>query len=202
MITEDKKPDSGLLIDLFSKNQNAARKLQIPPIEQEHRYSKRQRVEDDGPIDHDLMAALGFGKNRQRNNNVENDVKRTEHVTTIGDYLRSVTTFPPIPKEDNHVGALHSPISIERRPSSDPPKCVAPLHKSITTTPSPSAPASSKDNCRDVRFLQKRAYEAQIAREEAMTKYYQLKMKKLELEIEQLQQSKVKVENVNNNMSE
>ncbi|VDM81756.1 unnamed protein product [Strongylus vulgaris] len=63
---EEKKYNNGLLIDLFSKSQNGARKVPLPPIEQEHRYSKRQRIDDDGPIDHDLMAALGFGKNRHR----------------------------------------------------------------------------------------------------------------------------------------
>ncbi|KHJ84643.1 hypothetical protein OESDEN_15641 [Oesophagostomum dentatum] len=61
----------------------------------EHRYSKRQRIDDDGPIDHDLMAALGFGKNRHKTtaepaeraprSSIDHEVSRTEHVTTVGD---------------------------------------------------------------------------------------------------------------------
>ncbi|KAL6742375.1 hypothetical protein Aduo_015530 [Ancylostoma duodenale] len=197
---EPEKFSNGLLVGLFSKNQHGPRKVSIPPpppVEQEHRYSKRQRIDDDGPIDHDLMAALGFGKNRQRNNVdssehaqrklVENDVGRSEHVTTIGDYLRSVTTL--LPPKEQEVVTLRPASPVERKPFADPPKCVVPVHKAVMSAGSVSASVSPKDNSRDVKFLQKRAYEAQIAREEAMTKYYQLKMKKLELEIEQLQRN-------------
>ncbi|VDM78768.1 unnamed protein product [Strongylus vulgaris] len=132
---------------------------------------------------------------------VDNEINRTDHVTTIGDYLRSVALPPPPSKEENNAGVLHFPSPVDRKPSTDPPKCVVPSHRAIVATSSPSASLSSKDNCRDVKFLQKRAYEAQIAREEAMTKYYQLKMKKLELEIEQLQQHKTRFDNEDSSTS-
>ncbi|KHJ84160.1 hypothetical protein OESDEN_16130 [Oesophagostomum dentatum] len=150
------------------------------------------------------MAALGFGKNRHKTNaepaervprsSVDHEVSRTEHVTTVGDYLRTVNTVNTLPTphiKQEEVVPLQSLIPPERKPPVvDPPKPVVPVHRVVSAAASPSAAMSPKDNCRDVKFLQKKAYEAQIAREEAMTKYYLLKMKKLELEIEQLQRNK------------
>ncbi|KAK6020584.1 hypothetical protein OSTOST_13759, partial [Ostertagia ostertagi] len=153
------KFDNGLLVNLFSKNHQESRKTTISSSEQEHRYSKRHRIDDDGPIDHDLMAALGFGKNRNRGvvnsseryvqNSVENDSGTSERVTTVVSTVSSVSTV-----------------------------------------------ASPKESARDLKSLQKRAYEAQISREEAMTKYYQMKIKKLELEIAQLQRNRSENESV------
>ncbi|ETN72195.1 hypothetical protein NECAME_13942, partial [Necator americanus] len=168
------KFNNGLLVDLFPKKHTGARKISIPPVEQEHRYSKRQRVDDDGPIDHDLMAALGFGKNRQKNitdsseheirKSVDADVTRAEQVTTIGDYLRSVNTLPPPATKEEDIVPHNLWNTVERKPLTDPPKCLVPLHRAVVSSGTVSAAVSPKDNCRDVKILQKRAYEAQIAR--------------------------------------
>ncbi|VDO18738.1 unnamed protein product [Heligmosomoides polygyrus] len=192
-----------MLVDLFSKNRQEPRRsfFSSDQVNYEHRYSKRHRVDDDGPIDHDLMAALGFGKNRQKRTEegIEKIISRpperetnhtTERVTTVGDYLRSV----PLPPKENDM-VLFSPVTVDRKPPLEHPKCPPPpppppppVQKVANITSSVSSVASPKENCRDLKALQRKAYEAQIAREEAMTKYYQLKAKKLELEIAQLQQ--------------
>ncbi|WKY13542.1 hypothetical protein Q1695_004410 [Nippostrongylus brasiliensis] len=248
--------DNGLLVNLFSKNQQEPRnstsyQVRTFPAEQEHRYSKRQRVDDDGPIDHDLMAALGFGKNRSRKvqtsggntyskntddrcysgghqNAVDStsrlsqgsmnlsgsSTERTiikqikvepsyqdlsmergstapERVTTIGDYLRSVTTLPTQPttqKDSDPIVLASTPSPVESKIFLDHPKCPPPIQKTINLA-SAATVVSPKENGRDLKALQKRAYEAQIAREEAMTKYYLMKVKKLELEIAQLERN-------------
>ncbi|PIO75804.1 hypothetical protein TELCIR_02129 [Teladorsagia circumcincta] len=208
---ELEKFDNGLLVNLFSKNHQETRKTTISSSDQEHRYSKRHRIDDDGPIDHDLMAALGFGKNRHRGvvnsseryvqNPVESDSGSSERVTTVGDvrlltfgfilpfqYVRSVNSIPPAPKDDEPLFAVRCP-SPERKPLVEHPKCPISLPK-VSTVSSVSTVASPKEGTRDLKSLQKRAYEAQIAREEAMTKYYQMKIRKLELEIAQLQRNR------------
>ncbi|KJH51481.1 hypothetical protein DICVIV_02314 [Dictyocaulus viviparus] len=198
-LTEDvDKFDNGLFINLFSKSQHESRKTPVYSVDQEQRYTKRQRVDDDGPIDHDLMAALGFGKHRQRNTDesseqdvrklAESDTGGPDCLTTIGDYLRSVTALSAPVKEGSTV-LLHSPNVIERKPSVENSKGVMSLQK-VATLNSTSTITSPKESCRDLKNLQKKAMEAQIAREEAMTKYYQLKLKKLELEIAELQRNK------------
>ncbi|KAK6016797.1 hypothetical protein OSTOST_17715 [Ostertagia ostertagi] len=170
------KFDNGLLVNLFSKNHQESRKTTISSSEQEHRYSKRHRIDDDGPIDHDLMAALGFGKNRNRG------------MFSLRSYVRSVNSIPPAPKDDEPLFAVRCP-SPERKPLVEHPKCPISLPK-VSTVSSVSTVASPKESARDLKSLQKRAYEAQISREEAMTKYYQMKIKKLELEIAQLQRNR------------
>ncbi|KAK5964775.1 hypothetical protein GCK32_000453 [Trichostrongylus colubriformis] len=192
------KFDNGLLVNLFSKNNHETRKTAISSSDQEHRYSKRHRVDDDGPIDHDLMAALGFGKNRHRGTVsssercvrkcVENDSSCSDPMTTVGDYVRSVNLIPAT-KDEEQQFTIQCSSPIERKPSVEHPKCPISLPK-VSTATSVSSVVSPKDNCRDLKSLQKRAYEAQIAREEAMTKYYQMKIRKLELEIAQLQRNR------------
>ncbi|KAK6044233.1 hypothetical protein COOONC_18262 [Cooperia oncophora] len=168
------KFDNGLLVNLFSKNHQETRKTTLPFSDQEHRYSKRHRMDDDdGPIDHDLMAALGFGKNRHRDavesserhvqKPSENDSSSSERVTSVGDYVRSLNSIPSVLKEDEPMFAVPCPSPNERKPSVDHPKCPISLPKvsSISTVSSVTSP---KENCRDLKSLQKRAYEAQIAR--------------------------------------
>nr|CDJ95450.1 unnamed protein product [Haemonchus contortus] len=200
------KFDNGLLVNLFSNNHQESRKSIIPSSDQEHRYSKRQRIDDDGPIDHDLMAALGFGKNRHKSaadsaegfvdsperyvrKITESDSCGSERVATVGDYVRSVSSVPAAPKDDESLYAVPYTNASERKPSIEHPKCPISLPK-VSTISSVSSVVSPKDNCRDLKGLQKKAYEAQIAREEAMTRYYQMKIKKLELEIAQLQRNR------------
>ncbi|VDM64150.1 unnamed protein product [Angiostrongylus costaricensis] len=235
------KFDNGLLFSLFPKNQQESKKTTICAADQEQRYTKRQRVDDDGPIDHDLMAALGFGKNRQKR--VDNSIipgqvrKSTErdhgdphHLTTVGDYLRSVTSLSSSMKDANTVAmpsavtmpqpmkvpspmgvpspvtmpqpikvpspmtmpspmAMHSPNVTDRVPSMENQKSVMSLQKVAPFNSTPIMPPP-KEICRDLKNLQKKAIESQIARDDTMTKYYQMKMRKLELEIALLQRSR------------
>lgn len=245
------KFDNRLFINLFSKNQQESRKTAIYPADHEQRYAKRNRIDDDGPIDHDLMAALGFGKNRRKGTDrspervrqsVERDNGDPHRLTTVGDYLRSVTGLSASMKDVNTV-AMPSPITIsqpmkvpspvtisrplnvpspvtipqpvrmpsptavhssmrmpspmtmhssnvmERTPSMENQKGVMSLQKVAVLNPTPTV-LSSKEICRDLKNLQKKAIETQIARDDTMTKYYQMKMKKLELEIALLQRNK------------
>uniref|UniRef100_A0A158P7K0 PPM-type phosphatase domain-containing protein n=1 Tax=Angiostrongylus cantonensis TaxID=6313 RepID=A0A158P7K0_ANGCA len=189
------KFDNGLLFNLFPKNQQESKKTTICAADQEQRYTKRQRVDDDGPIDHDLMAALGFGKNRQKgvNNSIiptqirksaESDHEDPHHLTTVGDYLRSVTSLSASMKDANAVAmpstvtvpqpikvpspmtvpspmAMHSPNVTDRTPSMENQKSVMSLQK---VTAFNSTPIMPKEICRDLKNLQKKAIESQIAR--------------------------------------
>ncbi|KAE9413674.1 hypothetical protein Angca_001486 [Angiostrongylus cantonensis] len=217
------KFDNGLLFNLFPKNQQESKKTTICAADQEQRYTKRQRVDDDGPIDHDLMAALGFGKNRQKgvNNSIiptqirksaESDHEDPHHLTTVGDYLRSVTSLSASMKDANAVAmpstvtvpqpikvpspmtvpspmAMHSPNVTDRTPSMENQKSVMSLQKVTAFNSTPIMPPP-KEICRDLKNLQKKAIESQIARDDTMTKYYQMKMRKLELEIALLQRNR------------
>ncbi|KAJ1361883.1 hypothetical protein KIN20_021250 [Parelaphostrongylus tenuis] len=233
------KFDNRLFINLFSKNQQESKKASIYPADQEQRYAKRSRIDDDGPIDHDLMAALGFGKNRRKGADrspeqvrpsAERDNGDPHRLTTVGDYLRSVTglsasmkdvntvampssisisqpmrvpspvTIPPPLRVPSPVAippsmgmptpmTMHSPNVLDRTPSMENQRGVMSLQKVAALNHTP-AMLPSKEICRDLKNLQKKAIETQIARDDMMTKYYQMKMKKLELEIALLQRNR------------
>ncbi|VDL77617.1 unnamed protein product [Nippostrongylus brasiliensis] len=192
--------DNGLLVNLFSKNQQEPRnstsyQVRTFPAEQEHRYSKRQRVDDDGPIDHDLMAALGFGKNRSRSDLF----KLQTEVQTSGGNTYSKNTDDRC-YSGGHQNAVDSTSRLSQGSMSSSTERtiikqikVEPSYQDLPMERGSTAPERvttiGDENGRDLKALQKRAYEAQIAREEAMTKYYLMKVKKLELEIAQLERN-------------
>uniref|UniRef100_A0A1I7XM12 Myb_DNA-bind_3 domain-containing protein n=1 Tax=Heterorhabditis bacteriophora TaxID=37862 RepID=A0A1I7XM12_HETBA len=66
---EDDKVDNGLLAKLFSKDKQMKKATPSPSGHEDYTYrsvTKRQKkVDDYGPIDHELMAALGFSSQKK-----------------------------------------------------------------------------------------------------------------------------------------